>query len=411
MTISLAGQITDKRGNGMNGVTVKAIPSGSSTPTSTTRSATTNGVTGYWSFAGLADGTYDVQVETPMGFTRQYALSQVQFNQITVGANKAVLDPNGNLTLAGNLDVKGGLIDVYGVSGTEPFSGVLEGNVVGTNDSFRTGLSLNAKQQPNGVWNYIDNTKNAWLWLLDANGGLNAYYAAASPGTTQIAAFQNPFRLFNSGGLYLGLSPIDPGANNLQVQGSIVAKASASLISRIYVDGSATSGGKAWNIESGGGDGPTLIVSNMTDLIQSTFFHGTGGVSIGTGTDPGATNLLVQGTVQVTGGLQFNGASQQVGWAGGAHVTSNGTNDLLLAAGTTSSWIYFYAASKYLAVIDNGANLKLGTTQSPAYGNSIVIANAPAAPNTPTSAGVIYVDAGALKYRGSSGTITVLASA
>lgn len=40
------------------------------------------------------------------------------------------------------------------------------------------------------------------------------------------------------------------------------------------------------------------------------------------------------------------------------------------------------------------------------------LGNATTVPTTnPTNAGIIYVEAGALKYRGSSGTVTVLGAA
>ena len=44
------------------------------------------------------------------------------------------------------------------------------------------------------------------------------------------------------------------------------------------------------------------------------------------------------------------------------------------------------------------------------FGN-IAIANSTSTPATPASGGVLYVEAGALKYRGSSGTITTLGAA
>jgi hypothetical protein len=42
---------------------------------------------------------------------------------------------------------------------------------------------------------------------------------------------------------------------------------------------------------------------------------------------------------------------------------------------------------------------------------NIAIANTGAAPSTPSSGGVLYIEAGALKYRGSGGTITTLGAA
>ncbi len=63
--------------------------------------------------------------------------------------------------------------------------------------------------------------------------------------------------------------------------------------------------------------------------------------------------------------------------------------------------------------IDSSGNLALGA--SPSYGSGqgvIFIANATAVPSTnPTGGGILYVEGGALKYRGSSGTVSTLAPA
>jgi hypothetical protein len=67
-----------------------------------------------------------------------------------------------------------------------------------------------------------------------------------------------------------------------------------------------------------------------------------------------------------------------------------------------------------LAVAQN-ARVGLVTGSPPNAGSGvgvIAIGNATTLPSTnPTSAGVLYVDAGALKYRGSSGTVTTVAAA
>jgi hypothetical protein len=58
-------------------------------------------------------------------------------------------------------------------------------------------------------------------------------------------------------------------------------------------------------------------------------------------------------------------------------------------------------------------NLGIGTADQFGDGVKVIgIANAGTVPSSnPTSGGVLYVEAGALKYRGSNGTITVIASA
>jgi hypothetical protein len=44
-------------------------------------------------------------------------------------------------------------------------------------------------------------------------------------------------------------------------------------------------------------------------------------------------------------------------------------------------------------------------------GGPVFIKNSSTAPATPTGGGVLYTEAGALKYKGSSGTVTTLGSA
>lgn len=57
----------------------------------------------------------------------------------------------------------------------------------------------------------------------------------------------------------------------------------------------------------------------------------------------------------------------------------------------------------------------IGLFGSPTYGSGkgvLFVANATTAPTAnPTNGGILYVQAGALKYRGSSGTITTIANA
>ena len=63
--------------------------------------------------------------------------------------------------------------------------------------------------------------------------------------------------------------------------------------------------------------------------------------------------------------------------------------------------------------ITNSANIGIRTTAQFGSGEGVIgIANATTVPTTnPTGGGVLYVEGGALKYRGSSGTITTIANA
>ena len=65
-----------------------------------------------------------------------------------------------------------------------------------------------------------------------------------------------------------------------------------------------------------------------------------------------------------------------------------------------------------LFIVRNGGNIGIGTESE--FGNGVLviaIANATTVPSAnPTGGGVLYVEGGALKYRGSSGTVTTIAN-
>jgi hypothetical protein len=83
-----------------------------------------------------------------------------------------------------------------------------------------------------------------------------------------------------------------------------------------------------------------------------------------------------------------------------------------IKADTSSNLIFSTgSASSERARIDSSGNLLLGGTSTP---GAVVmfIANATTVPaSNPTGGGVLYVEGGALKYRGSSGTVTTIANA
>jgi hypothetical protein len=87
---------------------------------------------------------------------------------------------------------------------------------------------------------------------------------------------------------------------------------------------------------------------------------------------------------------------------------------------TTTQPLYFYistnegddAPTERFRISSNGS-LSIGASQSFGGGKGVVfIANAGTVPSSnPTGGGILYVESGALKYRGSSGTITTLGAA
>ena len=62
--------------------------------------------------------------------------------------------------------------------------------------------------------------------------------------------------------------------------------------------------------------------------------------------------------------------------------------------------------------VDNNSNFYVGTTSIGSSAVNVVgIANGTAPSSSPAGMGQLYVEAGALKYRGSGGTITTVAPA
>ncbi len=84
--------------------------------------------------------------------------------------------------------------------------------------------------------------------------------------------------------------------------------------------------------------------------------------------------------------------------------------------GTASRDVNLYRATADVLKTDDsltvGVNLRINTTSVAAGVGVLAMANATTLPSgTPSGGGVIYVEGGALKYKGSSGTITTIANA
>lgn len=98
---------------------------------------------------------------------------------------------------------------------------------------------------------------------------------------------------------------------------------------------------------------------------------------------------------------------------GAAARITHGADDLLSfrAAANGFKWVN-NADSAELARVDNNGNFGLGVTS---FGTSAVgvvgLVNATAPGSSPAGMGQLYVESGALKFRGSSGTVTTVAPA
>jgi hypothetical protein len=88
------------------------------------------------------------------------------------------------------------------------------------------------------------------------------------------------------------------------------------------------------------------------------------------------------------------------------------SNEMKLLAAGASGVLTFQTNSNERARFDTAGNLLVGmTATATSSAKTLHLANATVPTANPTGGGVLYVEAGALKYRGSSGTITTIANA
>lgn len=158
--------------------------------------------------------------------------------------------------------------------------------------------------------------------------------------------------------------------------------------------------------------GQTGSVVNGT---SGTFIFATG-LASGSGT---SGPLLVRTGNSVTGssGQAFLQSGQVTSGSGGSgsvnlvtgSVVAGASGDINMTTGTNSG-----GTSGNINMKSNGSGVSIGQIGGSFGGgkNVIFIANATTIPNAnPTGGGVLYVQSGALKYRGSSGTVTPIAPA
>lgn len=82
------------------------------------------------------------------------------------------------------------------------------------------------------------------------------------------------------------------------------------------------------------------------------------------------------------------------------------------ASNTLDYWYYNGTTYAKYVTLDASGNLLVGmTTAATSSAKTLHLANATVPTANPTGGGVLYVEAGALKYRGSSGTVTTIANA
>lgn len=137
-----------------------------------------------------------------------------------------------------------------------------------------------------------------------------------------------------------------------------------------------------------------IEISTFVSLFQNS----NGAASIGFNTYQNASGVY-------TYTLSIGAARYDCGFDGGG----NGQHSWLVAlSGTGGAAVSFTTAM----TLTSASNLLLGTTTTATSATGTIhIANGTAPSANLTGGGVLYVEAGALKYRGSSGTVSTIAAA
>jgi len=200
-------------------------------------------------------------------------------------------------------------------------------------------------------------------------------------------------RLTSAGDLGIGTSA--PGGK-LQV----VSSASDSLLIRGAI--SYGTGASIYSVNAA-----NTVIAPL-ELAASSFFFSAGNVGIGT-TSPTSALSIARGA-GVAADISLRGGNNA---AGAEFYVAQATDGLVAYLYNRANGpIVFATNNTERARFDTSGNLLVGTTAAGTSAAKVIgMANATAPTTSPAGMGQLYVEGGALKYRGSSGTVTTIANA
>jgi hypothetical protein len=253
--------------------------------------------------------------------------------------------------------------------------------------------------------------------------------AVRAGGDTPLIYFQNnsgnsSFAIQNTGGS--GTNQVDISNGKLVIDNSgNVGIGTTAPLAKLHVYGSnpvmlaqdsGGGGGSAVGLQAVGNGNIRLGYLSGNDVTGNVYIQKTGNVGIGT-TGPGAKLDIRADTSGTQIPLQIYGYRTVdptfpiiIGKVSQLNAYGLGVLDLYNSAQISA--VHLTADGNSYIVPQNSGNFGIGTTDQFGDGVKVIgIANATTVPTSnPTGGGVLYVDGGALKYRGSSGTVTTIAN-
>jgi hypothetical protein len=250
------------------------------------------------------------------------------------------------------------------------------------------------------------------------NGPVNGTLGATTASTANVTTLTTSSTVTHNGGTengvaFLNGSKVLTTGSALTFDGTTFGVGTGSLridaTSNIYGKTDNTSfvslyGGGAYNQGAGIGLGgasqatnPNVIIFTRGAYAETARFDASGNLGIGTTLPLGLLNIKGSNGQLVLN----NGAS-----SGGVRLSAF-TN-----AGTANGYLAFEGYSSEYGRFDASGNLLLKTTSIGTSAAGVIgLGNATAPTSSPAGMGQLYVEGGALKYRGSSGTVTTIAAA